>query len=479
MVFSSTVFLFIFFPLVVAINFLLPRSLRNSFLLIASLFFYAWGEGVLVILMVVSTGINYLAGLGISYFRPLPVSKRRPWNNRLAWNKIILGAAITLNLSFLVYYKYLNFIVQMFPFLASHFSAATSAIVLPIGISFYTFHAISYLIDIYRKGLEGESNAIDLGLYIAFFPQLVAGPIVRYSDIANQLHSRKESVDLFFEGSLRFIRGLGKKVIFANTVGLMADRIFALPAKEIPTSISWLGVVCYTLQIYYDFSGYSDMAIGLAKMFGFNFKENFNYPYIAKSIQDFWRRWHISLSTWFRDYLYISLGGNQLGAKRTYINLIIVFFITGLWHGASWNFVVWGLFHGLFLILERNKTINLDKFPDALKHVYTLLVVMVGWVFFRSDTLSFALEYIGRMVGISPGANYSSLVLINHYTLLILVLAIIFTAPVRSLITRGIASTTAGSIALIGRCAFYLILLVWAIDELAIASYNPFIYFRF
>lgn len=468
MVFSSTVFLFIFLPAVLIINFLLRHDYRNIFLLVVSLFFYAWGEGILVLLMIVSTCVNYLAGLGISYFK-----------NRVLV-KATLGLAITINLLFLIYYKYLNFIFDTFPFLSSLFAVNTSSIILPIGISFYTFHAISYLVDIYRKGLPGQKNFFDLGLYIAFFPQLVAGPIVRYSDIVDQLKHRTTDFNLFFEGAIRFIRGLGKKIIIANTLGLFADRVFDTPIKEIPTSISWIGIVCYTLQIYYDFSGYSDMAIGLAKMFGFHFKENFNHPYIAKSIQDFWRRWHISLSTWFRDYLYISLGGNQKGIYRTYVNLVIVFFVTGLWHGASWNFIIWGLFHGLFLVLERSNIIKLDKFPVPLKHFYVTMVVMIGWVFFRAETLRDASRYLRVMAGIISGDNYSALISANYYTVVVFLLGILFCMPIRITWSTYIEKLTrAQNFFLIGKCVFYFSLLLWCISELATSSYNPFIYFRF
>lgn len=469
MVFSSTVFLFIFFPLVLVINFLLGQKYRNFFLLIVSLLFYAWGEGLLVLVMIASTCVNYLAGLGVSAFRDKPV-----------YAKTVLAIGVVINLLALIYYKYLNFIIDSLPFSIPGVEHSET-IVLPIGISFYTFHGLSYLVDIYRKGLPGQKNLFDLGLYIAFFPQLIAGPIVRYSDIEGQLKQRTVNLDLFFEGTLRFIRGLAKKIIVANTCGLLADRIFALPGKEIPTTIAWMGAAAYALQIYFDFSGYSDMAIGLARMFGFHFKENFNYPYIAKSIQDFWRRWHISLSTWFRDYLYIPLGGNQKGPYRTYVNLIIVFFITGLWHGASWNFIVWGLFHGLFLILERSGVVKTDKMHPVIKHGYVLLVVLVGWVFFRAANLREAMHYLQSMAGLSSGHNYAALMLLNYYSVLVLILGVIFSAPVRVNVLKSLFENTpfTSKYRLFGVAAFHLFLFVFSVLELAQASYNPFIYFRF
>ena len=373
MLFSSPLFLFIFLPLVLCVNFILPSVLRNFFLLIVSLLFYAWGEGIVVIVMMISITFNYFAGVGIS------VTCR-------ATAKVILVLAVILNILFLGYYKYLNFFAAMVP-LFKPLMGHSSSIILPLGISFYTFHAISYLVDIYRKGLSAERNPVNLGLYIAFFPQLIAGPIVRYSDVAEQLHERNVDLLRFYDGTIRFIRGLAKKTIIANTLGLIADRVFELNGHDIPTSIAWLGIICYSFQIYYDFSGYSDMAIGLAKMFGFNFRENFDHPYAATSMQDFWRRWHISLSTWFRDYVYIPLGGNRVGNVRTYVNLMVVFILTGLWHGAAWNFVIWGLFHGFFLLLERTQTFRVERLPPFAIRLYVVVVGMVGWVLFRSKSL--------------------------------------------------------------------------------------------
>ncbi|MCJ7713136.1 MBOAT family protein, partial [Candidatus Bathyarchaeota archaeon] len=357
---------------------MLKREYRNFFLLLASLIFYAWGEGILVLLMLFSISINYIGGIAISYFL----------KKNIQISKVVLGLTIAVNLALLFYYKYANFIVENLQELGVFTGYKQASIFLPIGISFFTFQGISYLVDVYREETIVQRKLFHLGLYISFFPQLIAGPIVRYHDVAQQIVQRSITVSLFTEGIIRFVRGLAKKVILANNAALIADQVFSIPASQLSISSAWLGIICYTIQIYFDFSGYSDMAIGLGKMLGFNFKENFNYPYISISIQDFWRRWHISLSTWFRDYLYIPLGGNRKGISKMYRNLVIVFFVTGLWHGASWNFIFWGLFHGSFLILEKSKILNTKNWPIALQHLYALIVVMVGWVFFRAETMT-------------------------------------------------------------------------------------------
>lgn len=472
MVFSSTVFLFIFLPSVLIANFLLKQQYRNFFLLLASLGFYAWGEGILVLLMLFSIGVNYISGLGIEYFR-----ERNP-----SVSKSVMGLAIAIDLGLLFYYKYANFIVETLQEIDLYLDYDHKSIILPIGISFFTFQGISYLVDVYRKDTKAQLNLFHLGLYISFFPQLIAGPIVRYQDIAREIKQRSVDLDLFTEGVIRFIRGLAKKVIIANIAALIADQVFSLPGEEIAISTAWLGIFCYTVQIYFDFSGYSDMAIGLGKMFGFNFKENFNYPYISRSIQEFWRRWHISLSTWFRDYLYIPLGGNRKGLLRTYFNLIFVFFVTGLWHGASWNFIFWGLFHGFFLILERAKIFNTEKWPVALRHIYVLGTVIVGWVFFRAETMAEAYGYLGSMFGLTRGDNVTAFVYVNAYSVTILMLAVVFSMPV-----RRFANTYAKNVLSIflkksyrtATYIFYVILMVLTVIELAQSSYNPFIYFRF
>ena len=330
-----------------------------------------------------------------------------------------------------------------------------------------------------------QKNPFDLGLYIFLFPQLVAGPIIRYKDMSMKIASRFIAGEEFTKGVIRFIRGLAKKMIIANAVALVADKAFSEQPANLPAAMAWLGIAAYTLQIYFDFSGYSDMAVGLGKMLGFNFPENFNYPYVARSIKDFWQRWHMSLSTWFRDYLYIPLGGNKKGKVRTYVNLFIVFFITGFWHGAGWQFIVWGLFHGCFLVVERmGFGVFLARSPKFLQHAYTLLVVMVAWVFFRSANLDYALNYLKAMFGYNDSENYILLLQLNNYVVAMFLLALVFCTNIRPLLERRMNSRLAGNNALLAgysvmRYAAYLLLFLYSTTELAQQSYNPFIYFRF
>ncbi len=397
MLFSSMVFLWCFLPVVLIGYYLLDKRWRNLFLLLTSLIFYAWGEPRYIVLMLCSILINY--GGGITVGNPSADSMRK---------KCCLALNILGNLALLGYFKYANFFVDslndVFPGVIADFGK----IALPIGISFYTFQGMSYVIDVYRGDVKPQKNVLNIALYVSFFPQLVAGPIVKYHDVAEQIVSREHSVQKMAYGIRRFLFGLAKKVLIANTAAMTADEIFALDASSLSPSAAWLGILCYTLQIYYDFSGYSDMAIGLGKMFGFTFLENFNYPYISKSIQDFWRRWHISLSTWFKEYLYIPLGGNRMGSRRTYLNLLIVFAVTGIWHGAAWAFLVWGLYHGFFLLLERAglKKLLERRFMTPFAHCYTILVFMVGWVFFRCDTLALGASYLKAMFVPNPEAVF-------------------------------------------------------------------------
>lgn len=432
MLFSSPVFIFLFLPIVLTLYFVFPRKLRNLFLLIFSLVFYYWGEKRYALVMVVSIIGNFSFAMLLSKFRK---------------NILLLIFAVCLNLLLLIIYKYTN--------IYSH---------LPLGLSFLTFHAISYLFDIYRRNVSASVNIVDTALYISFFPQLIAGPIVRYRDIASQLVKRVVTTDKFFYGIERFVFGLGKKVLIANTVGQVADQIFLQSGSNLNTSTAWLGIVCYTLQIYFDFSGYSDMAIGLARMFGFEFLENFNYPYISRSITEFWRRWHISLSNWFRDYLYIPLGGSRSGSIRTYLNLIIVFLLCGIWHGNNLTFVVWGIWHGLFLIIERIFDRQFLLFPKIIKHIYTLLVIMIGWVFFRSDSLGNAFNYFHAMVRL--GSYTDVVTYLNRQVILALVVAILFSAPISRFFIRI-------------KLFFIPIIFFLSVISLAGSTYNPFIYFRF
>ena len=385
MLFSSMIFLWFFLPLVFCSYYLIDKRFKNILLLISSIIFYAWGGVSYSLIMLSSIIINYIFALLID---------KAIEDNNLKNKKIYLALCIIINLSILGYFKYTNFIISIINSLSQNKIIELTNIVLPIGISFYTFQALSYVIDVYRGHNKAQKNIFNLALYISFFPQLIAGPIVKYHDIENQILNRNESLENIFYGIKRFIYGLSKKVILANMFALSCDEILKQPADELGTALVWCASVLYTLQIYYDFSGYSDMAIGLGRMFGFNFLENFNYPYISKSIKEFWRRWHISLSTWFKEYLYIPLGGNRKRKLFTYINLLIVFFATGLWHGASYNFILWGLFHGFFLVIERiflGKLLEKNKLK-FINHIYVIFVFVIGWVLFRADDLKHAFE---------------------------------------------------------------------------------------
>jgi len=471
MVFSSALFLFVFLPLVLIGLFLLKRKWQNYFLLIMSLLFYTYGEGFLVLLMISSILINYLLGFTLNYFPK---------------NKKVLFIGVAINLSGLFFYKYTDFFIsninEVFDSKLHYLKVA-----LPIGISFFTFQSISYLVDVYSGRVKYQENPFNLGLYISLFPQLIAGPIVRYKDVNQQITERKINLDKFTKGIKRFIIGLSKKVLIANPMAVIADEVFSLSVNDLSSGVAWLGVLAYTLQIYFDFSGYSDMAIGLGKMLGFDFLENFNFPYVSKSIQEFWRRWHISLSTWFRDYVYIPLGGNRVSNIKIYRNLMIVFFITGFWHGASWNFIVWGLFHGFFIILERNKTIaRFLGANSALSHLYTLLIVIIGWVFFRSSDLYYALNYLKALIGLSNGTNYMAYLIFDNYNKLLMLIGIVCSIPISKLITPSKAinnivvkyNSSLNFVFIINLIALFT-LFTLCIMEISKNSYNPFIYFRF
>ncbi len=471
MVFSTPLFLFIFFPLVLVIYYLIPQryvTAKNVELLIASLLFYAWGEPRNVLLMLISIAVNYLFGLLLDRY---DASKKV--------RRAVLIVSVIFNLGMLFFFKYFNFFTDVFG-VGSRFST----IVLPIGISFFTFQIMSYTIDVYLRNCAPQKNFFRLALYISLFPQLIAGPIVRYIDVERELASRSYSVDSVFQGIVRFSVGLAKKVVISNTVAVLADRIFALDVTLISASTAWLGAIAYTLQIYFDFSGYSDMAIGLGHMMGFNFLENFNYPYISSTVQEFWRRWHMSLSTWFKDYLYIPLGGNRKGKIRTYLNLIIVFACTGFWHGASWNFLVWGLYHGFFQILERLGLKKvLEKLPRPLRfvgHVYTMSVVVVGWVLFRADDLSMALNYIATMFRFGDWGWRRAMAQLDGFTLLIMAIGIIFSIPIVPKLREKIEKSDGGEVAVsfIGGVSMFVLLLA-SVYCLSGSNYNPFIYFRF
>lgn len=479
MVFSSLIFLFCFLPIVLITYWVMPAKLRNLYLLLASLFFYAWGEGVYVLLMLFVTVVNYLLGMSFA-------------DKTAGTRRVLLAIGIVINLIPLVFYKYAVFFLQNAGTLFKVEYLLTlipkDGIHLPLGISFFTFQAISYLIDTYKGSTRCQKNPINLGLYIAVFPQLIAGPIVRYHDIAKEIDKRRVTIEGFSLGVERFIVGLAKKVLLANPLGYMADAVFKVPASDLSTAAVWLGAISYTLQIYYDFSGYSDMAIGLGRMFGFTFLENFNFPYISKSIQEFWRRWHISLSNWFRDYLYIPLGGNRKGPVRTVINLFLVFFLCGFWHGASWTFIFWGLFHGFFLALERGWWGRaLRQAPQFLRHLYVLLVVIVGWIFFRADTFNQGAELLTILFGhqhtdILP---YNVFARLDPLYYLSLGAGVLCMAPTLQWLTNTVQGYRMGNssrVAMIQplvRLSGLSGLFILSLASLASGVYNPFIYFRF
>lgn len=474
MVFSSVTFVFLALPFVLLAYFVLPVAARNAWLLIASLFFYAWGGLPYLPVLLGVVSMNYVFGLFVS-------DERAPRTRTVS-----VTIAIVCNLLVLGTFKYANFAVDnLNVFLAAcHVSPLViGKVQLPIGISFFTFHSMSYVLDVYRNDAKVQRNPFLIGLYLIFFPQLIAGPIVRYHHIANQFTERQVTVEGFAYGIRRFVIGLAKKVVLANTFAVPADEIFGLPAGQLTPALAWIGIVSYTLQIYFDFSGYSDMAIGLARMFGFHFVENFQWPYIAQSVREFWRRWHISLSTWFRDYLYLPLGGNRGSALRTYFNLVLVFFLCGLWHGASWNFIVWGLYHGGFLVLERLRFGRwVDALPHAARHAYLLLVVMVGWVFFRADTLSHAMHYLGSMAGLHHGigALRPAGAWLRPDYLTYFVCGLVAATPVVPFLARRFQERESlHGVAEWGATVATLALFAISAVSLSGGTHNPFIYFRF
>lgn len=468
MLFSSLVFLWIFLPAVFLACRLLPLRGQNLLLLAASLLFYAWGGPSYLVLMLVSITLNWVGGL---------LLERCSGKARAA----VLAAVLAGNLALLGYFKYYSFAAGILNRLAGWPVLPARDIALPIGISFYTFQAMSYVIDVYRRDCPVQRNWLRLALYISFFPQLIAGPIVQYNQIALQLTDRRVTTQDMAYGIKRFCWGLGKKVILANAFAAKADEIYGLAPGDASTGLSWLGALFYTLQIYYDFSGYSDMAIGLGELFGFHFPENFHYPYLSASVTEFWRRWHMSLSGWFRDYLYIPLGGNRRGRLRTLVNLFLVFLVTGLWHGASWQFVAWGVVHGLLLILERLFLKRwLERLPAAAGHLYTLLCVVLAWVLFRAPGLRAGLLWLRAMVLPTAGSGaYPVLRYLDGRILLVLAAGLLLCGPLQALLpklkeqlyTRR-APGAAQSAALLATLAACVMLLVSS-------TYNPFIYFRF
>jgi alginate O-acetyltransferase complex protein AlgI len=470
-VFSSEVFLFGFLPVVLALYFLAPGArLKNVVLVVASLAFYAWGEGRFVALVLLSALVNYGFALALG----------RATGDGTRSRKLVLAAAIAVDLGILVYFKYTGFLGDNLNFLLGNTigrQVALSQVYLPLGISFFTFHAISYLIDVYRRTSEPRRNPLDVVLYFVFFPQLIAGPIIRYKDVAAQLTRRVVTTALFAEGARRFVVGLAKKVLIANTLGASVDHVFAAPEATLTAPLAWFAIAAYTLQIYFDFSGYSDMAIGLARMFGFRFLENFDFPYVSGSIQEFWRRWHISLSRWFRDYLYVPLGGNRGAAWRVYVNLLIVFFLCALWHGAKWTFVVWGLIHGAFLVLERVGALRRVTALPVVRHVYVMAVVMFAWVFFRADSFPQALGFLAALGGRAAAPSLAIGQFVDVETVLVFAVGCVLATPFVADRVRGAMPRVwvgAGAVP-VGMA----LLFVASAVKLAAGTYNPFIYFRF
>ncbi len=474
MVFSSSVFLFLFLPLTLALYFLpLSRNRqketkkRNFVLLTVSLLFYAWGEPTYIILMLISVFFNYNIGIDIEHQQE---------NGKQGKAKLVFFISLVFNLFVLGYFKYAGFVTEN---LNSIFglSIENKALPLPVGISFYTFQILSYVIDVYTGKTKAQHKLIPFACYITMFPQLIAGPIVQYADIEKQLTERYTSKEKFADGIIFFVRGLGKKVLFANTIGAVYTNVAALGSDKISVATAWIGIICYTLQIYFDFSGYSDMAVGLGKMMGFEFVRNFNFPYTAISITDFWRRWHISLSSWFRDYVYIPLGGNRKGTTRTILNILIVWALTGLWHGAQWNFIAWGAFYGILLIAEKYILKNLLKIiPVPVRRVFTMIVVIIGWVFFCSEDIGSAVSYLQAMSGAAGNTLFDStasyLIMSNGFGIFIMFLSAcgIFDRFPRPKNKNALV---------ISNSVLYTVIFILCIAFLISETYNPFLYFRF
>lgn len=479
MVFSSLIFLCGFLPLTIVIYRLLPPRWRNLFLLIMSLLFYAWGEPKYLLLMAISILINYMGGLFIR------AAQRKEPNNPQGGKRALILTCV-LNLGLLGVFKYTDFLIGTFNSLTGA-GISLLKIALPIGISFYTFQAMSYVIDVYRRTVRVQRNLIHFAMYVTLFPQLIAGPIVRYADIADQMQGRDAGVDAFWAGIVRFSIGLAKKALLANQAGKLWEEISGSSAFEAGTlsaATAWLGAIAFTFQIYFDFSGYSDMAIGLGQMFGFRFNENFCYPYLADSVTDFWRRWHISLSTWFREYVYIPLGGNRKGKARQICNLFIVWALTGLWHGAGWNFLCWGLYFFALLVLEKTFLLKvLQKLPALLRHLYALLCIVLGWVLFAIEDFSALGAYAVSLFGGHGGINEQTRYLLSSYAILLLLMCIASTSlPARlghALCRKATQQNDASAVPTLLEGAWCAVLLIFSVSAIVADSYNPFLYFRF
>ena len=473
MVFSSILFLFYFLPVVLIMYFISPRKYRNYILFFTSLFFYSWGEPKYIWIMLFSTVVDYTCGRRIHDYKVKEDFKKA---------KLWLLISIVVNLSLLGFFKYSDFIISNVNNVFN-LTIPLLKLALPIGISFYTFQTMSYTIDLYRGETKVQNNIIAFGTYVTLFPQLIAGPIVRYQTVAEEIDNRVESYEMFSDGIKRFIIGLGKKVLLANNIGILWNNISSGNMYNMSILMGWIGIIAFAFQIYFDFSGYSDMAIGLGKIFGFNFLENFNYPYMSKSITEFWRRWHISLGTWFREYVYIPLGGNRKGAGAQIRNILVVWMLTGIWHGASWNFLVWGLYFGLILIIEKLFLLDiLEKIPPVFARIYSLFLVLMSWAIFAFDSLGDGLDYIKTLFGGGGLSIYNSDFIYIFYTniFLLIILAIGSTdIPIRlwETLTKKFKSRTKLLWTL--ENIFLLLILLMSIGYLVDQSYNPFLYFRF
>lgn len=464
MVFSSLLFLFVYLPITMLLYFISPLKLRNAVLLVFNFIFYAWGEPFYVIVMVVTILVDYVYGILIEKYRQ---------NDKLA--RSLVAQAVVINLGLLVFFKYYDFIITSLKAVFPGLPLAPLGIALPIGISFYTFQTMSYVIDVYRKDAGVQRNLVSFGTFVTLFPQLIAGPIVKYKDVDDQLTGRRENVEQFASGVRTFVCGLCKKVLLANSIGALWDSMRALPVGEMSALGAWLGVLAFTFQIYFDFSGYSDMAIGLGRMFGFEFLPNFNYPYISRSVTEFWRRWHMSLGGWFRDYVYIPLGGNRGGTAKTFRNILVVWALTGIWHGASWNFLLWGLFYAVFLMLEKAFLLDWLKKSRVVSHIYAMLLVMGGWVIFAVEDVSQIGPYFAAMFGAGGAASGVALYHLRAYLPMLIILILASTPLPKKLYDKACA-TRYGAWVTPVLCVLGLVL---STAYLVNASYNPFLYFRF
>ncbi len=466
MVFSSVIFMFMYLPVVLLVYYIAPWKWRNIWLFVVNMLFYGWGEPVYIILMVICITINYINGILIDKYRD---------DNRKA--RLILVINVVINIGMLVFFKYIDLIIStlsMIPFLSW---LEPIGVTLPIGISFYTFQTMSYPIDVYRGDADVQKNYISFGTFVALFPQLIAGPIVRYKDVADQLGFRASSVDQFASGVRRFAIGLAKKVLIANNIGSLWDVYAATSASELTVLGSWLGIAAFSLQLYFDFSGYSDMAIGLGRMLGFEFLENFNYPYISKSITEFWRRWHMSLGTWFRDYVYIPLGGNRCSRRRQFFNILVVWSLTGIWHGASWTFLLWGLYYALFLMVEKAFLLKrLERAPAVVSHVYTIVIVVVGWVLFQTGSLDRCMVYLAAMFGFGSAgiATTTDFFYLASYAVTF-VIAIVASTPAAARLFNNAPQLVRSAAAPV----LIALVLVLSTAYLVDGTYNPFLYFQF